>query len=135
MRFFKFSPIAQSKKMMVTGALLAFGAVGVSANNSYADWSAQAGSGAFFTCVSNCQAGGVGHVTAGDQVKPNSTGQVSRGDIGAWPRTVIIKCKTNSGDFGMTYNVTVQDRNWVGLWNIPKSELTNPINDSSYPTC
>lgn len=121
MRFTKF------KRSIVLGVALAACWTGIGAvNTASADWSATTEANTWFRCQANCQAGGVGPVDYGTFLSPP--------EIGAWQRTVAIRCKTNTWPSRLYY-VTVKDKNWAGLWMINANMLTRGVDDSGFPFC
>jgi hypothetical protein len=137
MRFSGFRAAAKSKRAMVGGAVLALSLAGFGMTNAAAaaSWSAETQGSTDFTCLSNCQAGGVGAVADGDVVGPSSTGQPGGGAIGAWTRTVHIECKADTVASGREYHGTVVDKNWSGEWSFLRASLTTSIDDGNIPSC
>lgn len=127
MRSIKSLSKTKLKKMTTVGALLAASLIGAGAmNTAHADWSATTKADAWFFCEANCAAGGlgpVGHGTIAQNPK-----------IGAWQRTVAIKCKYNSVP-SRIYLVSVKDKNWAGSWQMNSVQLTQGVNDSGFPFC
>lgn len=134
MRLAKTRPMAKFKRIITVGALLAVSWMATGAmNNAYADWSAVTKTNTWFYCKVDCQAGGFGPVRHGVIVAPGS-------QIGAWERTVWIKCRMTedigvNGEAGEYYYVTVKDKNWTGWWLIDKTNLTRAIDESTIPAC
>lgn len=125
-----------SWRMIATGTALAaaFATFGVAGTASAAPYSAVTKADAVFVCVSNCQAGGVGAVKDGaGVVAAQNPDLVDWPRVGAWERTVHVYCKTGSA--GLPYQVTVQDKNWAGRWNITAQSLKTPAADSLLPAC
>jgi hypothetical protein len=133
MRLGKIRPMRKSTRIIAGSALLALGATGAAVTNAYADWSVTTKADAWFRCVSDCQAGGVGPVNPPYLVGPSTTTDEGFPTVGAWPRTVLIRCKTNTHH--QAYHVTVQDKNWAGTWQVMKDSLSQPIDDSEFPVC
>lgn len=125
--------VATSAALATTFAALGtLGTAGTASAVSY--WTAVTQDTASFTCVSNCQAGGVGAVENGGQVR--AAGNIvpgAAGYVGQWERTVHIYCKNPQQK---SYNVTVQDKNWSGTWNVARGALKRSnFDDSGFPVC
>lgn len=118
--------------MIVASAFLAACAVGGTAINANASWSATTKPNTWFFCESGCQAGGIGPVGHGTIVRPASP--FPDQEIGAWTRTVLIECVV-PGTANGAYQVKVQDRNWAGTWMIAKPNLTQEVDGSGFPAC
>lgn len=135
MRSIASRPTSKTKRVLAAGALLAVSwtAAGALSTASAATWAAETRPDAWFRCISNCQAGGVGPVPPPMSVKPATSRDQGFPAVGAWSRTVWIHCKTNTHH--QAYHVTVRDKNWAGTWEVMKHRMARAINDTSFPVC
>jgi hypothetical protein len=124
-------------KLLAGGAVLAAGVAAAVAPDANAAWSATTVEDTEFKCASDdCAAGGVGPVKKGEWVDPDGSARYPYPPIGRWKRTVSIQCKINDGypQFPI-YQVQVKDKNWTGTWQVNKTWIDQPVDDSGFPTC